>query len=198
MFDKIRTISHKHAKRLRKNGSRVGFKYFFSKRKKYPTFANRDISQFSTVNSHYTALHGFSRRTANAASITRGFSVTPFPRIHRSRRSVRRIMVSFSICTSPTNVPISLVPPRFNNITHCCERGMHACKFATVFHQFRGCEPDALLPPSLPQFRREILRCFDYRHKFLFFFSFPVRRRFARTAPFANSESRTRRFSSEF
>lgn len=93
-------------------------------------------------------------------------------------------MVSFSICTSPTNVPISLVPPRFNNITHCCERGMHACKFATVFRQFRGCEPDALLPPlPSPQFRREILRCFDYRHKFLFFFLFPARRRFARTEP---------------
>lgn len=55
-------------------------------------------------------------------------------------------MVSFSICISPTNAPISLVPPRFNNITHCCERGMHACKFATVFRQFRGYAPDALLP----------------------------------------------------
>lgn len=76
----------------------------------------------------------------------RGIFCSPFPRIHRSCRSVRRIMVSFSICISPTNPPISLVPPRFNNITHCCERGMHACKFATVFRQFRGYEPDALLP----------------------------------------------------
>lgn len=76
----------------------------------------------------------------------RGIFYSPFLCIHWSRRRVRCITVSFFICISPTNASISLVPPRFNNITHCCERGMHACKFATVFRQFRGCEPDALFP----------------------------------------------------
>lgn len=81
----------------------------------------------------------------NSSHVIEEFSITPFSRIHRSYQSVRNIMVSFSIWILPTNASISLVPQRFNNITHCCKRGMHACKFATVFHQFRGYEPDALL-----------------------------------------------------
>lgn len=101
---------------------------------------------FRVLNCKFALYNSRSYKRITDAIDYEEFFVRQFRAFDRSRRSVRSIMVSFSICISPTNAPISLVPPRFNNITHCCERGMHACKFATVFRQFRGYEPDALLP----------------------------------------------------
>lgn len=102
-------------------------------------------------------------------------------------------MVSFSICISPTNAPISLVPPRFNNITHCCEGGMHACKFATVFRQFRGCEPDALLPLLCRKIATgySAISIIDVNTFFL------VRRWFTRMKQFLNEFRRWNRFDIE-